>query len=104
MESAVSKIKQPEPSVLTQNSKVTGADAKNYKVIQYNNNIGVVNTPKISRTPIRDMLEIKRRENPYTVYKLKFKEYIPEKISSIASAGIILCGIASLLKFIKKSK
>ncbi len=104
MESAISKIKQPEPSVLVNNSQYTDAEGKKYKVINYNPNIGVVNTPQLSRTPLRDWIELKRKENPYTVYKLTPKDNTPNTISSIGAIGIILCGIASAFKLLKKNK
>ena len=105
MDSAISKIKQPEPKIA--NPQIVEVQDKKYKVIRNNLNIGVVDTPQTSRTPIRDWVELKRQENPYTVYKIKSKNYSMENIHTFASAGIVMCGIASLLsliKMLKKSK
>ncbi len=94
MDNTLSKIKQPQPSV--------SSDKKEYKVIQ-GAKVGVVEAPKISKTPVRDMVEIKRKERPYTVYKVKNKNYSLKSIHTTAAIGVILCGIASLVKLIHKS-
>lgn len=93
MDNTLSKIKQPQPSV-------NDSEKKEYKIIQ-GAKVGVVNAPKISKTPLRDMVEIKRQENPYTVYKLKDKNFGLKGIHTTAAIGVILCGIASLVKLIK---
>lgn len=91
MDNSVSKIKQPSPSV----------SDKKYKPIK-GIDIGVIQAPKTSKTPLRDWVELKRQENPYTVYKIKSKKYDIKDIHLTAGIGVILCGIASLVKLFHK--
>ncbi len=93
MDNSLSKIKQPKPSVdSSQNIQ--------YKLIQ-GAPVGIVSAPKISKTPLRDWVEIKRQENPHTIYKIYNKDNNLKSIHTTATIGVILCGIASLVNLIK---
>ena len=102
MESAISKIKQPEPKISDAKAQTLDIEGKKYKVINANRNIGVVSAPKTSRTPIRDWVEIKRQENPYTIYKIKTEKPYKDIFSMLTGAAVALCGVVSLFKLIKK--
>ncbi len=98
---AMQKIKQPAPELSSNASEITNTQEKKYKIIPAQNT-GVIQAPKISSTPIRDMVEIKRNENPHIIYKIHTKKDTLKGIETTAGIGVILCGIASLVKLFKK--
>lgn len=99
MDNAISKVKQPSPAISNELTGIT-QDAK-YKIIP-TGKIGVLKPSKITTTPIRDMIEIKRKENPYTKYKIHTKETSIKGFNTTASLAVIGCGILSLIKLFKK--
>ena len=99
MESAINKIKQPAPSVGVSESKTV--DGKKCKIIPAAHT-GVVSAPKISKTPLTDMIELKKEERPYTVYKIKNKKYRIKGFQTTASLGVVTCAIISLVKLFGK--
>jgi hypothetical protein len=101
MTSELSKIKQPTPSVSTNNIQTTEIDGKKYKLIPATNS-ETVKPAYLSKTPLRDWVEINKKENPKVVYKEKPKKYKLPFIHTLASISIIGCGIASVVKLLKK--
>lgn len=102
MDNVVSKIKQPEPSVSINNAQTLDVQGKKYKVVRNNANVGVLSAPKTSRTPLRDWIELKRKENPYTIYKVQYNKHDIKGIDTIAGIGVVICGVISLLKMLIK--
>ena len=98
MDNAIQKVRQPAPSIVSSN---TNGDEKKFKVVQ-NKNIGVIQVPKTTNTPLLDWIEFKKKENPKTVYKLTAKANGIKGLQITASIGVIFCGIASLVKLFKK--
>lgn len=91
----LNSIRQPTPSV--QNPNGTNERVFNRP------NIGVVNPPSISSTPIDDTLEIKRQENPKMAYKITPKSRKGFKIQNLFSLGIFGCSIGALFELLKKT-
>ncbi|MBR2069086.1 MAG: hypothetical protein IJ877_04905 [Candidatus Gastranaerophilales bacterium] len=101
MDNMLSKVKQPAPAISGAVTETTDSQGKKYKIIQ-GPNVGVVDVPKISKTPITDWIELKREEIPHTVYKLSEKKYSLRGMHTTVGLGVIACGIYSLLKIFKK--
>lgn len=101
MESTFQKIKQPAPEINSNTTEQVNSQGKKFKIVPALNT-GVIQAPKISSTPIRDMVEIKRKENPYKIYKIHTKKNTLEGTETAAGIGVILCSIASLVKLFKK--
>ncbi|MBQ8476353.1 hypothetical protein IJ531_04750 [bacterium] len=97
---SLSKVKQPAPSVAGI-TETTDAEGKKYKVTQ-GPHVGVIEVPKMSKTPLTDWIELKKEENPYTVYKIHNKEYKISGIHTTVGIGVVVCGIISLFKLFKK--
>ena len=102
------QIKQPAPNIQniqvnqqpqTQN-EIIQDNEKKYKIIK-NSNVGIINLPNISKTPMRDTIEIKSKENPYTKYNLKEDKKKLFSIHSITFATVIICA-ATLINSLKK--
>ena len=105
----INSIKQPAPSIVTATNK--GSGIQKNEVPQPKRkintpNVGVVDVPNISKTPISDMLTIKKQENPRMAYKVAEKKNGFFKFHNIATIGIstasLYCILESILK-IKKS-
>ena len=62
-------------------------------------NLGVVDVPYISRTPIQDMLYLKEKENPKPKQK-KQKKNVPKAILSIIPFIALI--IVAMVNFFKK--
>ena len=90
-------IRQPKPSVgvsdVTKKERVYNAP-----------NVGIVNPPTITKTPLEDTLVIKKQENPKMRYLLTPKSNKGFKFHNIFSLGIIGCSIGALLSLLKKKK
>lgn len=91
-------LKQPEPKVVSNNQN---AQQKRETKRPY---VGVVNVPNITKTPISDVLELKKQENPHIVYKLSEKPKGDLKFHGICSIGIIAGSLISLISLFKKGK
>lgn len=96
MENGVNLLKQPAPSV-------NGTTLKTDSARKYNMpKVGVIDAPNLSKTPIRDMVQLKKAENPYTIYKLKPKQNKYFNFYGLTSIGVALCGILTAIKMFKK--
>ena len=104
-------VKQPAPSLSASSSKKEEVEQKTsesttekkpkYKITEARNT-GVITVPKITKTPITDTIELKRQENPRTVYKLTEKKHKLFSIHTITSLAAIGCGIAAFSTYFKK--
>lgn len=92
-------FKQPAPTIVSSNSNGAKSEFK-YP------NVGVVNPPTISKTPLADTLYLNKKENPQTAYKLtqQGKKYQNGfKFSSFSSIVILICGTIAFLSGKKKT-
>ncbi len=81
----------------TQNS-VQNAETEKKEERKYNRPyVGVVEVPRISTTPMADTVEIKKQENPYTVYKYIPKPKITGNFQKFASIGTFVLGVGALV-------
>ncbi|MBQ4647016.1 MAG: hypothetical protein IJB79_06680 [Candidatus Gastranaerophilales bacterium] len=91
----LNSIRQPAPSVQSAN----GAPVER----KYNTpNVGILEVPVISRTPLLDTMTIKRQENPRTIYKFTTNANKGFKLQNFFSLAIVGCSIGALLKLLKK--
>ena len=88
-------IKQPAPSV-------DNTSVQKRKINRPN--VGVVDVPNISSTPLKDTLTIKKQENPKIIPVQKPKKSSYFKFQTVLSAIVTLCGIGSIINLIKKIK
>ena len=99
--SSQNSVKQPLPSTMEDNSNVQNASSTTTETKEqrkYNRpNVGVVEVPTISRTPMADTVQIKKQENPYTVYKYIPKPKITGNFQKYASIGTFVLGIGALI-------
>ncbi len=97
-------IKVPEPNVVNSTSKNTASESKDIQkrkapLRQYNRpNVGVLNVPDISKTPLTDTFIKKRQDNPQMKYKFKSNTNYQQglKPNAIVSIGILLAGIMAI--------
>ena len=90
-------IRQPAPSVASTNDTP--------KQRKFNlPNVGVVNVPSISKTPLGDTLAIKKQENPRTAYKLSPKSKKGLNFQNVISLLIAGCSILALFSLKGKGK
>jgi hypothetical protein len=103
-------IKQPPPSTMEANSNTSNAtksDAQSVPQRKFNRpNVGVVTPANISKTPMADSIEIRKKENPQSKYKYIPKLKIKGNFQKIVSTGVFLGGMTALCatlikKFIK---
>ena len=90
----LNSIRQPAPSV-------GGDDAQLERKFKLPN-VGVVGVPTISKTPLGDVLALKKQENPKMAYKITPKSNKGFKLQTFFSLSIVGCSIGALLKLIKK--
>ena len=90
-------IRQPAPEVKSDKSAST---ERTYNMP----NVGVVDVPTISKTPLADTLFLKKQENPRMAYLLTPKPKKGFKLQNIFSLAIAGCSIGALLKLLKKTK
>lgn len=91
----LNSIRQPAPSIQSV--------ANEQKERTFNApNVGVVDVPSISKTPLSDTLFIKKQENPRMKYLLSPKSKKGFKLQNIFSLAIAGCSIGALLKLLKK--
>ena len=105
MENFVDKfnVQAPAPNIVNSsdknNNKGQMANDKKPKRKINTPNVGVVDAPNISRTPIADFLQLKKDENPKTAYKLTTKNKVKGvNLSNILSVAIGVCSIISFTK------
>ena len=93
--SNLNSVRQPAPSV----ENTTGAPKKR----KFNApNVGVVDVPNISKTPLADEVALKKQENPRMAYKLTTNANKGFKLQGIFSLAIAGCSIGALLSLLKK--
>lgn len=98
---STSKIKAPAPNLSKeQNSNVQDSKKRQIKRPE----VGVIDVPHITNMPLNDAVEIKRKENPFTKYKLTFKDFNKINLHTLASVVIGACSLVSLFSLIKKSR
>ncbi|MBQ2983632.1 MAG: hypothetical protein IJD57_02425 [Candidatus Gastranaerophilales bacterium] len=97
MEPSLNVLKQPEPNIVSNNATTTKRET-------LRPNVGVVDVPAISSPTTTDILELKRQENPHTVYKLSEKPKTDLKFQGFCSIGIALGSLISLISLFKKTK
>ena len=90
----LNSIRQPAPSV-------GGSDAQVERKFNLPK-VGVLSVPTISKTPLGDVLALKKQENPKMAYKITPKSNKGFKLQTFFSLSIIGCSIGALLKLIKK--
>ena len=93
--SNVSAVKQPSPNVvgLEKNPEPKKEVKRPY--------VGVINPPVLSPTPLSDVLEKRKAENPRMKYKLTIKKPKILTFQNILSVGIFACGLAVLFPSLK---
>ena len=94
-------LRQPAPSVAGDLRQAEVADKKQAKIFNIPN-VGVVDVPTISKTPMADTLVIKKQENPRTIYKLTSKGNKGFNLQNFFSLSMVGCAIAALLSGRKK--
>lgn len=103
-------VKQPAPNIQTnqntaQNTlttqEATEKTESKYKIIQ-NPNVGVINLPFITKTPLTDTIELKSKEMPYTKYKTNDGKKKLFSLHTLAFGTTITCGILAFLSLFKK--
>ena len=93
-------FKQPEPEI------VKNQNASKNPVFKYPN-VGVLQVPTISKTPVADTIALKKKENPKTAYKVDLRN---KKLlkgfnwQTFSSVAIVICGILAFLTRGKKVK
>ena len=90
----LNSIRQPAPSV-------GGSDAQVERKFKLPN-VGVVSVPAISKTPLSDVIVMKKQENPKMAYKITPKSNKGFKLQTFFSLSIVGCSIGALLKLIKR--
>ncbi len=98
MEPTSNALKQPEPNIVSNNYN----SAPKRETLRPK--VGVVDVPALAKTSISDVLELKKQENPHTVYKLSEKPKTDLKFQGICSIGIALGSLISLISLFKKGK
>ncbi len=99
-------IKQPKPDIKGSDTAAadSASEVKKPKRQIKRPHVGVLATPNISKTPITDTLELRKQENPHTIYKLTGQKKPKFSYREIVSLSVIGMGIISLLSLIKKKK
>ena len=92
----LNSIRQPAPSV--QNTPAAQQERK-FNVP----NVGVVQPPSISKTPLADTVAIKKQENPRMAYKLTTNANKGFKLQGLSSLAIVGCSIGALFGLLKKN-
>ena len=98
----VNSLRQPTPSVVGDLQQAEVANQKQAKKLNVPN-VGVVDVPTISKTPVGDTLAIKKQENPRMAYKLTRKSNKGFNLQNFFSLSIVGCAIVALLSGRKKA-
>ena len=102
LQTNLNAFKQPVP-VMVNNANNQAGQKKTFNFP----NVGVVNPPSISSTPIADTIVLNKQENPKMAYKLTAENLQYKKgakLQTICSIGIAICGLIALLSGKKKPK
>ena len=91
----LNSIRQPAPSV--QNTSAAQQERK-FNIP----NVGIVEPPSISKTPLADTVAIKKQENPRMAYKLTSTANKGFKLQGFFSLAIAGCSIGALFSLLKK--
>ena len=91
-----SSIRQPAPNVANTND--TTQRKFNFP------NVGVVNVPSISKTPLGDTIAIKKQEHPKMAYKLTPERKKESNFQNVVSLLIAGCSIVALFALKGKGK
>lgn len=95
---ANNSIKQPAPNInVSDNQKKQVADTPIKREIK-RPNVGIIEPCNISTTPLADTIELRKKENPYTKYKLSKNNKYKSKFSTFTSIGIMGLSLSILLK------
>ena len=86
---------QPKPAIDSNKEA-----EKNYKLIK-GPNVGVINPPTISKTPLGDTLCLKKQENPRMAYKVTQNKAKPDFLNTASFLLITACSIAAIFNFKK---
>ena len=95
METNSVNLFQPKPAI---EDKSSAEKNKNYELIK-SPNVGVIEPPVISKTPLGDTLCIKKQDNPRMAYKITPKTTKLDLINSLSFILISACSIAALFGF-----
>lgn len=102
--SNVSAIKQPSPNVLGAGANSVPQKETEPKKEIKRPHVGVLNPPVLSPTPLSDVLEKRKIENPRMKYKLTIKKPKILTFQTMLSLGIIACGAILMLPQLKNLK
>ena len=95
-------LSQPSPNVINGKEQKDIIDKPQQRAFNLPK-VGVVGVPVISKTPIQDTIEIKKQENPRTIYKLTPKGNKGFKIQNLFTIGTLICAFMAFLE-LKKGK
>lgn len=102
MDNSVNLNKVPSPNFVdgTQSPKRTVVQKRKLNMPR----VGVLDTPKISSSPLRDTLIKNKQENPKTAYKTIFPEEKTKgvKFDFILTSTVLVCSLFALLSSIKE--
>ncbi len=101
METTLQTIKQPKPSTAKSEEVLTIKKPKReYKRPE----VGVVDVPQISKTPLSDTLVKRQEENPHIIYKIDKKDNKNLNFHNVLSLITVGLGITSFVSLIKSFK
>lgn len=87
-------IRQPSPSI-------GGSEVPKERVFNLPK-VGVVDVPKISKTPLSDVLILNKEQNPKMAYKLTPRPNKGFKLQTFFSLSIFGCAIGALFSLLRK--
>ncbi len=92
----------PAPNLVEGNNKAQKEEVKEAPKRKFNiPKVGVVSAPDISQTPVSDVLELKKKQNPKMAYKLTPKK-LKIALFNYSSALVFVLGlVAGIKEFIK---
>ena len=91
---SLNKIKQPKPDVSAENGGLK-RDIKNPYV-------GIISDINPTSTPIGDIIDIKKSENPRKKFTPQIKRTGLVNFNNFATFGILSCGALAVVSLIKK--
>lgn len=101
----INSIKQPAPNIVSGNNKENNnTEAQKPKRKINSPNVGVVDVPNITNTPISDTINLKKQENPKMAYKLNEDRKGLFKFHNFATIGISSISLYCIIDFISKIK
>ena len=93
---SLNKIKQPKPDISAENGGLK-RDIKNPYV-------GIISDINPTSTPVTDIIDIKKGENPRKKFAPQIKKPGLANFNNFATGGIITCGVLAVISLIKKFK